>query len=779
MDKRLIPLLVGSLFAATTAAAADDDEMSWSGSSISIGVRSTSQTGGTRNGASASSSTVTGPAAPLIPFTGTEDLAKANEYRDLSSGVIGTIDLVGTSKQNYLRFFGENLGYSDQYLNLRGGSYGDYKYQLFDDRMPHNLSWSALTPLVGTGGSTLTYPGVTPGVTSYPPTGPVTDPNTWNRFNYELKREVIGGNFEYQFNPQWYTRFGYNETTMQGIRPSGGRLGTSSSNGMIEFGAPTDYRTKDFTFDVGYSTKESSFSVNYLNSTFTNPNPFMQWTNFFMLNNLDTTTLPPDNALNRVALNGTLRNLPVKSTLAIRATWSELSNNFGVTSGGLMPTNNVLNPATTGSPQAVGNLITQPNRDTFVGDVETKTASVSFTSSPSNEVDTKIFYNYYDSKNKSTLIQYAQGFLGTGPCPASSFPSSSTATQFCIGPTPNSLFSYTKSDYGLEALWRATRANKLSGGVNWSDISREGRDDAPKTDYTNLWAEFKNSSLETLSGRLKYVYTQRRSQLDPSQPVGNTPGTVTTPGQVPYYFVAYDVSNANINAVKLMLDWAPAPLFDTTFETAYKQTQYKDLNYGRTQDQRQEYNLTVSYGDPKGFRVTALFNFELVEFNQKYHQGTGPLPGGPQTPTDFDWSTKNTQTNQLWGFMADWAATEQVALKGSYTWTRTGGGVDFNSGNTAGAGGFNGGPLVNYVTDNTKKQTLNLKGDYKFDRQWSATLGYVWEKYDYNDDQMKGYQGFYPYYQYLGGNNSSWFSGAFANPAYKVQVVYLVGTYKF
>ena len=97
----------------------------------------------------------------------------------------------------------------------------------------------------------------------------------------------------------------------------------------------------------------------------------------------------------------------------------------------------------------------------------------------------------------------------------------------------------------------------------------------------------------------------------------------------------------------------------------------------------------------------------------------------------------------------------------------------------AGVGGFNGGPLVNYVTDNTKKQTLNLKGDYKFDRQWSATLGYVWEKYDYNDDQMKGYQGFYPYYQYLGGNNNSWFSGAFANPAYKVEVVYLVGTYKF
>ncbi len=67
--------------------------------------------------------------------------------------------------------------------------------------------------------------------------------------------------------------------------------------------------------------------------------------------------------------------------------------------------------------------------------------------------------------------------------------------------------------------------------------------------------------------------------------------------------------------------------------------------------------------------------------------------------------------------------------------------MDFTSGNTAGAGGFNGGPLVNYVTDNTKKQTLNLKGDYKIDKQWTGTVGYVPEQYDYADDQMRGLPG--------------------------------------
>lgn len=123
---------------------------------------------------------------------------------------------------------------------------------------------------------------------------------------------------------------------------------------------------------------------------------------------------------------------------------------------------------------------------------------------------------------------------------------------------------------------------------------------------------------------------------------------------------------------------------------------------------------------------------------------------------------------------------ERLALKGSYTWTKTDGRVDFSSANTTQTGGFLGGPLVNYLTDNTKKQTLNLKGDYKFNRRWTGTIGYVYEKYDYADDQMRGYKGYYPYYQNPGTTtNNSWFSGAFANPSYKMEVVYVMGTYKF
>jgi hypothetical protein len=481
--------------------------------------------------------------------------------------------------------------------------------------------------------------------------------------------------------------------------------------------------------------------------------------------------------------------------LAVRGTWSKLTNSFGVTSGGLLPTNNVLAPPTTGSPAGVGILNTAPSSGTFDGNIETKTASLSFTSNWGGGVDSKVFYNYYDAKNQSTLVTFDKGGLLTGgaqspncpnpgdpaigTAPAFGWPTSSNANMFCVSQHPNSLFSYNKHDYGVEGGWRVNRQNKLSGGLSALGIEREGREDSEKTDERKVWAEYKNTMLEELSARIKAAYVQRRSEFNPARPVGQNPFVDATPAQVPYYYRAYDVSNANQPAIKLVLDLAPAPLWDASFEAGIRQTNYRDFSYGRSHDDRREYNLTVSYGDPRDFRITALANYEIVEFDQVYRNGAPASGLSPNDAGNFDWNTKNTQTNRLAGLIADWVPTERLALKASYFWVTTGGGVHFNTGNTTGAGGFNGGPLVDYVTDNTKKQVVNLKGDYKIDKQWTGTLGYVQEKYDYNDDQMKSYQGFYPYYQYLGGNNNSWFSGAFANPSYRLQVVYMTANYKF
>ena len=310
---------------------------------------------------------------------------------------------------------------------------------------------------------------------------------------------------------------------------------------------------------------------------------------------------------------------------------------------------------------------------------------------------------------------------------------------------------------------------------------------AEESTIQRAWIEYRNTKWANWSGRLRYQYLQQRSNLDHS--VTNNADNVQ-PTSVPYYFAAYDVNNYDQNMVRLNVDWTPAPLLSIGFGATWRDTDFKDNYYGRTDDNTQLYDLSINYGDPDKFRISAIGNYGEVKFHQTYRNtgGTpalGPLPDDGTNSTNFNWGTKNTQENWLLAVLADWVPMDNLRLTTSYSYAKTSGGVDFSSDNQQAAGGYNGGPLVNYVTDNTTTQRFQLKADYAINKQWSMTAGYWYNKYEYTDGQMAGYAGYYPYFQSLGtsttsfGANNSWNTGAFANPGYTQNIFYLTVTYKF
>ena len=223
------------------------------------------------------------------------------------------------------------------------------------------------------------------------------------------------------------------------------------------------------------------------------------------------------------------------------------------------------------------------------------------------------------------------------------------------------------------------------------------------------------------------------------------------------------------------------PLLLIGLGATWRDTDYKDNFYGRTKDKSQQYDATASWGDDK-LRITGIGNWGKIEYNQGYLTGTYPPPS-PNTSSNFTWGTVNTQDGWMAAALVDWAAADKLKLTASYTYAKTGGGVDFSSGNTQAGGGYHGGPLVNYATDNTKLQRFQIKGTYDFSKTWAFNGGYAYEKYEYNDGQMAGYGSYYPYFQNLNtaavGSNNSWFSGAFANPSYTTNLFWLTVTYKF
>ena len=582
-NKKLIAILVAGLFAEGTAWA--DDNFNWSGN-LELGGRGTNIDGATRNGARGTSATT------LTPFTGPEDGAKAQEYQDPSSGVIGVIDVRGSNRAYYMSLFGENLGRDDQFIYARGGGYDVFKVQFYSDRMPHNLSFNALTPLNWPGSSLQPAP-----AGAYPP---ATNPATWNNFEYGLQRNTIGGNLEVNARSPFFFRVDYNEVQTTGIRPSSGQLGTGSGNGLIEFGLPTDYTTKNSILEGGYKGKNWNVKLAFLDSKFSsNAGDTAQWGNFFMRSALDTSLQPQDSDLKKWSLNFSMRDLWLDSTVLVRLTQSELTSDFGIVADGLKPTGNQAPPT------GVGYLVTAPSSSTFYGEHKTTTATFSLQSTPLPGLGTRLYYQYYDKQNDSTQVNYAAGGLGADarncPNPGTGI-QSSTATRFCItafdAPEP---FEYTKNEYGLEANYGIGRYGKLYGGINFVYTDRN-LEPAPKTDDMRIWAEWRASMGDTLSGRLKYQFLQRDSELDPSYT--NNASNVQ-PTTVPYYFRAYDVSNFDQNMVKLNVDWNPLPLFTLGFGATWRQTDYKDLYFGRTEDNSQQYDVTVTYGNPDKFLLTA------------------------------------------------------------------------------------------------------------------------------------------------------------------------------
>src|SRR5262252_509419 len=179
MKIKLLPLLVANLFAASAALAADDDKDKKDSMEI-FGSATVGVQGGSLN-------------AP-----GETNSAKLREYRDIGGGLVGKtlseIDLTGRDKDGYFKFFGENLGYPDQYMNLKGAQYGSFKYQLYENDIVHNWTQGAKTPFSGVGSNLLQAP------------LPVTDTSKWNTFDYGMKRQNIGGFVETQKNSPWYFR---------------------------------------------------------------------------------------------------------------------------------------------------------------------------------------------------------------------------------------------------------------------------------------------------------------------------------------------------------------------------------------------------------------------------------------------------------------------------------------------------------------------------------------------------------------------------------------------
>jgi outer membrane protein OmpA-like peptidoglycan-associated protein len=717
---------------------------------------------------------------PIFSNINSDDPSKAIEYRDLDDGALSNILLRGRSTAGqWYDFRGENFGREDMYMSLRGGQYDAWKGRLYWDWIPHERGINMRTPLLDAPSADLRN------------RFPQPNPDTWAQFNYGYQRKDFGGFFEWQRNSPWYFRVDANTVSYEGIKVGAAANGTSPGNGYIDLAIPVDYRTNNASVEAGYATSKYQFSFAYTYSKFDNGNETMTWSNPYFGNGVDTTWLPPDNDYQRIALNGSVRQLPFGSTLAARVTWDKLESDANLATTAL----------NTGG--VFGN--TNPQESSFNGKVENTTATIALTSAPWKGGDTRLYANYYDKDNKSTLVEYA---------PTTSGLYCGTATINGVNtpqPCDNELYGYTKWNLGAEAFWRFMPGNRVGGGVDYLSVEQE-RPDYDEYDDLKLWFEYKNTMLPNLTGRIKYTYLTRDSNFLLSED-GSGPND---PLYLERFIGRFDGQSFDRNEVRFDLDWAPMPLLDMALEYRWADTKYKrdgqeivyaanatnpqDDFLGRTGDRRWGVYGNVSYGDFSKWRVTAFGDYEKIKYDS-YHRNISTVytgnpppsygfctvaapncfnPGIAPTSSNYNWAALNEDVNWGAGVGLDWAAMPSLMVKASYLYYKTDGSADITSQDDPARPGVQwGNPFPINAYDDTTKQSLNLKAIWNYSKNWQFTAGYSYEKYDYSDDQYNGYQYTIPFPGVTNNTGQSYLSGWNAFTDYKANIFYLLFSYKF
>src|SRR4030095_10690675 len=177
--------------------------------------------------------------------------------------------------------------------------------------------------------------------------------------------------------------------------------------------------------------------------------------------------------------------------------------------------------------------------------------------------------------------------------------------------------------------WRFARNQRLGFGYDYLDLHQQ-RVDYDEMHWNKLWVEYKNTMLDTLTGRLKYQYLKRDSTHNFSTE-GVSPND-------PNYLIAltsaFDMQSSTTNLAKLNLDWAPVPLLGLSFEGVWSNTDYDNVTLGRTESRRQGYFLSGNWGVPDKFLLNAFASWEEVKYPSS-HRNIGSVSGGPSPAPGF------------------------------------------------------------------------------------------------------------------------------------------------
>ena len=319
-----------------------------------------------------------------------------------------------------------------------------------------------------------------------------------------------------------------------------------------------------------------------------------------------------------------------------------------------------------------------PNPGKFDGEISYTSFDIVYDISPIESLDLQTYFKYYDRENDSDQF------------------SSAVTTD------ENDLFEYEKTTFGLEGAYKLPFKTWLEAGLIYTDTDRDGRSDNDNSEDHLFFTQMRSRSMDDIELRARYEYLDRDGNFkgDPSDDVR-----------------AYDVADQERDRLELGAAWYVSESLDLGLDYSWSDAEYEDTTLGLTDDESWEIYLSSNYALPELFTLSAYLGYEDNENNVQ---------------TDEANQEASSET-YAYGLAIEVPLRNDLVLTAAWNYANVEGEIKFNK--------LLSGSLPEKLgdVDSYSKNDLELSCKYGFNEKLDIVVGYIYEKYKFEDDQWEGY----------------------------------------
>jgi MtrB/PioB family decaheme-associated outer membrane protein len=593
------------------------------------------------------------------------------------------------------RVDGTDLGLDTRTLYAEYGEQGKFRVFGGFDELRSNYSDSFQTPFLGVGSNRLTLPGnwvkpIVPQVStsagnfrglspttglanslvngvSTPPTAAqqaivnniiANDVPDFQNADLDTVRKTYLEGFSYNLTSRWQFLFSATQTNQDGLKQLG-MLSLSSGTVSTINPLPIDQNTNQYNASLTYTGEDFFFTGAYYGSYFINHVSSMTWENPFAPGTFATMSTAPSNQFNQFTLKGGYNFSPT-TKLVMGASYARNTQDDPFLAD---PGNSPL-----GLPVSSLN-----------GLVVSTQFNAKLTARPAKGLNVAVGYKYNDRDNRTPVNTYE--FYDAGEPPAAT-PSPFNAA---LGLAPGTLASniniyanrpYSKksNQFNADADYVVTKGQSIKGGYEWQEIDRScpgswiNCADAPTATTNTLHVAWDANSIENVTGRLSYAYSQRRVTYDQNAwlalvpmanfiPTGATQSVVDflhqtglggfgpvapyvplQPGNLGIFFPnnsslvqtfygsrndiheilgmqRFNMADRNQNKVRGTLNWDVTETLSLTGNVEFNDDNYSNSVFGLQKAQNLAATVEGTWAASENFSMTAFYTYEQQKTN--------------------------------------------------------------------------------------------------------------------------------------------------------------------